>query len=61
MAVTAELTTDDQHTWIIDSRASWHMAGHKEMFKDMSLDQHHATIEIAYGTHLKAEGKGIVE
>lgn len=61
MAVTAELTTNDQHTWIIDSGASWHMAGHKEMFKDMSLDQHHATIEIADGTHLKAEGRGTVE
>lgn len=60
MAISPQLNTNDQHKWIIDSGATWHMTGNKQFLDVNTMKQYSANIEIADGSHLTTEAIGTV-
>ncbi|GMI79954.1 hypothetical protein HRI_001664700 [Hibiscus trionum] len=57
---TAFLSTSNISTWIIDSGATDHMTGNKELFFDLHTSSFKNSIKIADGSHYKIQGKGSV-
>lgn len=58
VAKTNQTKAKDQNHWVIDSGASWHMTGTKEVLDPNSLTSFTGSIEIADGTLLRGEMMG---